>query len=408
MIAFGMAGADDLSAITAQNRPQAKGDPNWPLLLRTYETIGVLSLATAALTAISGLAMGAFSLNGILREHPDPTRIWIALFIYLGGQFVVTYLSRDAMFLHGMGKVALSNRWTTMLSLASTLSGFITLSLGGDIVGLTIVMQSALIIGMLNIKRILKKETTEKLNSSKLMACDQKILKWAWPAFWKGLITTLCNRGLIQFSAVFYTRYSSPLEASSFLFSFNLLQTVIQFSEAPLSAHAPKFSRLLAKGEYDRLNREFPKNLEKSQWLLTAGIIILGLAVPTALSFLNSNTSFLSPLPWALLTLGIMSQRFLLNGMRLPALGNTIILYKTSLISSAISLALTPLAIIHYGIYGLIAAVYVPSLVAINIRPYSYTASLLEGSTPELVKRSGLWALISLLAAHAVLVLARA
>ncbi len=391
MIAFAMAGVQDLSEMTKGKRERGDGQPHWPTLRRAYGTIGLLSLVTAVLTGLSGIVMGIFALNEMMSGYEHTDRIWTALLLMVGGQAVRLTFSQYSITLQNMGLVALVNRWSVFVTLLSTLSGFIVLINGYGIVELAMVMQGVMLISIVQMRSMLRKENDGALKNTRSICLDRQMIAWAWPPFWKGLLGTIANRGVTQFGSIIYARYA-PVEAvAAYLFSLNILRTIMNFSEAPMISNGPRFSRLLAKGDSKSLQKELPKKCATSQWLFLLGCSGAGIVMPYLLAFIDSNADYLSPMPWAALTAVYMIQRYIFIGLRLPAMGNNIAFYLETLIAAGISFAGLALSVRYFGFYGLLAGMFLPYFVLINLRPHFLAAPMIEMHPWRYIVKTGGW-----------------
>ena len=393
MIAFAMAGARDLSTIVSTKKPRGDGEPHWPTVRRAYGTVGFLTLITAAVTLLSSLALAYYSLTSMMAGYEGASKVWISLFIVLGGQCFSMCFSQYSVTIQGMGLVALSNRWTCLFSLVSIAVGFVALTFGADIVILAAVMQGVMLLDVIRMKFLVGYVHEGELRQARSIAYDQEIIGWAWPAFWRGMFTTIMNRGVLQMGAVVYARYAAVDAVAAFLFSFNLLRTVASFAEAPIQSSGPMLSRKLAQGHTDSLKRQFFRTSTQAQLLFVVGAFAIGSIIPIALGYIDSNAQFLDPLPWAILSSAHIMQRYTFVGLRLPALGNKVIYLKQTTIAAIVSFVLFLPMIKHYGFYGLIIATYLPLLVSLNIGPFRSSSKMLEISTMSFLRKSCAWAI---------------
>ena len=389
MIAFGMAGAQDLSSIENVKIARGDGKPHWDTVKRAYGTVGFLTLTTASVAGISGLALGGFSLSSILAEYSEPGKVWAALFIVLGGQTFSMCFSQYMVTIQGMGLVALSNRWSCLFSLLSVGVGFAVLSAGGGIIALAVSMQAISLLNILRMKLLVNFVHNGVLKNTRSIVLDREVLGWAWPAFWRGLFSTIMNKGVLQIGAVVYARYASVESVAAYLFSFNILRTISSFSEAPLISMGPRLSSTMAKGDLGRLRKLYSQKATQAQWLFAAAAALSGVLIPAGLGFLKSNTNFLGPIEWATLILAYAIQRYVFVGLRLPALGNKVIYVKETAIAGFVSILIMGPAVVYGGYFGLIAAMYLPTILALNFGPFVHSAKMVEIKTVRFIFETG-------------------
>lgn len=404
MIAFAMAGAQDLSAIGSTVKPRGAGEPHWSTVKRAYSTVGFLTLITASLSAISGLLLGYFSLNGLLRDYHQPSQIWLALSIMVGGECLMMCFSQYMVTIQGMGLVALSNRWSCLFALLSIITGSVALSLGANIVILALAMQAIGILSTVRMKLLVSYVHGGALAKSRSVRYDKEVFRWAWPAFWRGLFSTVANRGVIQIGAVVFARYASAEAVAAYLFSFNILRTISSFAEAPLQSSGPQLSRTLAIGNIASLRRSFFKKARQAQLLFVSSTAAFGILIPIGLDYIGSNTRFLDPVNWTVLSFAFMLQRYLFVGLRLPALGNKVIYVKETTIAATLSMALMIPMVRLFGFHGLIIAMYAPLFVFLNTGPFRHSGEMFEMNSLQFMKKSCGWALVAYLTVQLVVI----
>ncbi len=405
MFSFAQGGATDLSPITsARAAGQAEPRPPcWDLIGRLYGTLGTLQTGSAILAAIIGIGFGWFALGNLTDGFDLSSPVWLAFGVMQLSSAIGFVFNRYAVTLRGFNHIALSNRWNVLFTVLSVIGGFITLSLGGSILALVLVMQSITVIGLFRNRLILSSVLGGRFTSFPSGGLDKQILSWAWPPLWKGFIAQLANLGTVQLSGVVLTAFASPAVVASYLFSIRMIQVIIQFSQAPFSSQQPRFSRMMAEGAYDKLRPEIEIRILISIALMCAGTTAFGLLAPTLLLLIDSNAKLMPTPVWFLFATIFIHNQYNVLSSSICAMANNIVLFWTFGLAGLSSVGLMVLLIGEFGLFGIAVSLAVPQLLLINWRIQRLAADQIgERSLGKFFKKTYIWPLgyqLSLVAA---------
>ena len=121
-----------------------------------------------------------------------------------------------------MGFVPLMNRWSVLVSLLTIGLSIFSISIGGEILELSIIQLLGTFIGI-SIKRSLFMRyvfpnlvaSNDYKNSSKI---DREIINWSLIPLRRGIINVISSIGLWRVSEIVFAHYSSPNELIFFGF----------------------------------------------------------------------------------------------------------------------------------------------------------------------------------------------
>jgi hypothetical protein len=378
LIAFAMGGAKDLSPIKEKRARLDSVEPNWPLVNRSYGTIGALNGLLTAFITISAIAMGMYGLSGLLTGYQQRGVVWGAFLVLVLGQSVKFFYQRYAIALRGMNYVALSNRWSVVFSLASICTGFIILCCGGGLVEVVVGMQ---IVALLSIPRdrfLLLHVESGRFKAVKAFRLDREIISWAWEPFWKGFLLQFANRGVLSLSSIFVARYFVAVEAASILITIRLMSTLKAFCDAPLFSVSPRISRMIAQGGGEDLRNLVRKKFLISQILYGVGLGGLMLLGPVALSLIGANAQLVVGVEGLLLATLAHAQNIPSLLVQVPIAGNNIICFRESIIALLLSLILAFWGSLNHNIFIFACGVFVPRILLIMPRAYIECTRALE------------------------------
>lgn len=383
-IALAYGGASDLSPILPGEKPRGTGEANWPLIEKLYGTIGSLNRLLSAFGVLLTFAIGFFAIKGIVADYSAASQVWIAFAIMLGGQFVQQNFRRYAVALRGLNQVALTNRWQAVFSLISALAGAVAIKLGANIVGIALVTQIFVIIGVLRLRFFLWRVEDGRFQGLASKGWDKPILRWLWAPFWRGLVQVIANRGGVKGAVIVYAHHADPISLSALLLALRVLEMVEKVAMAPLTNHVPKFSRMLAAGELTKLRQGFGRAAIQCQVLLIGGCIALGLFAKKALILIKADITFIPLHTFALLASLFILVSTIRQSLIISSIGNRVLAVRELTLAAILSLCLSPLLIPTYNIVGFALAAYLPVILLVNIHPLKAGVALLN---PEIAQK---------------------
>lgn len=379
MISFAMGGAENLSPVKSASAKNTSDQcaPNWDSLERAYATVSTLQLAVTLVSTALAIAMGWFALTPMLQGYEAAADVWIAFSVIQATFCIAKIFGRYSIALWGMNYVALSNRWDTLINIASMLAGLLTIALGGGIASVAVAMQSLILAGVLRNYLLIFSVEDGRVARFRQYGFNRDIFLAAWPPLWKGFIGQFSNSGVIQLSGVIFARYGDLATVATYLFSLRIMQMLVHFTDAPLSSQQPKMSRMLASGDQEKLAALFYKRMPMALGLLALGVITLGVVGDPLLRVIGANISFMNRDLWFVFGGLILVQKALQLHCMFCACGNHVIYYWRIAISGLFSLVLLLLTIRSFGVLGIVLSMTVPYIMILNYGPLRETGKLL-------------------------------
>ena len=375
MISLANGGATDLSPI--KGRAQQANDairrpPNWDGIIRVYNCLFFLVGLTVLLIFTINTAVGYISLKNICDSLKDEQvkNIWLSFTLMRIGDLVANLASPPSIAIRGLNHVALVNRWTILFSLLSVVSGYIVLLNDGGIVALAAVMQAMIVLRCIRGFWLTKTVNEGRLWKSFRPHWDQEVFRWAREPLWKGFIGEFSKSGVLQLTGIIFSFYGSTAALASYLFSFSIARTIQNFAMAPFSSQTPKFSKMMAQQRYAELAELFKNRVAASQLILVLGFLGLAIVGPDLLSLIGSENSLLPTAQWLCLGVFFLYDRF--NGycFMLCASANNIKMYWDQAFVGFCTVVILFVAIPKLGVWGILIALAIPSILIMNQRPY--------------------------------------
>lgn len=304
---------------------------------RAFGTIGSINMCVAWLNVAVAFAMGWFGLSNILEGYDAKGAIWLAFSIMQVTSLINFNFNHWSIVLQGMNYVALNNRWAIIFGLSSCLAGSYTLLIGGGIVQLMLVMQLVSFAGTVRAWFLLRHVEGGRVAKFKNYRFDKEIFGWAWEPAWKGFLLNICGPGSIQICAIFIAQHFDAGVVASYLFAIRMIQTIEQFSIAPLVSVGPRLSRLKALGKRDDYVKLF---LVRSALALVILLVALAAFYPLIrilIKLIDANIAFVGLQAWAVMSFLRIQQRVFNFFIIEEEVGNNIVTLRERIISFFVS-----------------------------------------------------------------------
>ena len=374
MISMANGGAINLSPIKEKRNivVSTEKTTNWKGVLRVYNTITMLIVLIVVLIFVINSSIGYFTLREICRgiTSEEAKIIWISFIIMRMGDFIGQAATPPAVALTGLNHVALVNRWTTIFQFISVIAGYIVLMMGVGMIGLTIVMQSVVVVGLFRNYWLTRIVNEGRLWKGWKPKWDKEVFAWAWQPLWKGFIAEFAKSGVLHMTGIIFAFYASTAGLASYLFSVGIARTIQSFSMAPFSSQMPRFAKMMAQNKLKELRMVFNKRVALAQFLLCCGFIAVSLVGPLLLTLIESENTFLPVLQWLSLGGLFLYERFNTYCLAICAAGNNIVLVWSQVLAGASAIGLMFFLIPHLEVWGILISLALPALVVMNIRPF--------------------------------------
>lgn len=282
--------------------------------------------ARLSLITIFFISVSSFFLYKPILRTSNPSHALIAWIIVIITSFFQLRYSVFSNYLQGMNKVALVKKWETIFNMATIISNFLVLLLGGDILMLVISNQFWVLVTLLrdyflstNIENNIYKKINTKPKKNK------QVFDAIWPSAWKSGLGTLFSFGLLQITNMLFAKEGDSKEVASYLMAYNLIRQVSTFSQAAFYSRIPTLARLRAEDNRKELIKVAQKGMQLTYWVFIIGVIGMALFGTYVLPYIKSNIRFPDLFLWALLGLGILLERFGAMHIQLYSTANKII-----------------------------------------------------------------------------------
>lgn len=362
VFSFGYGGAGkadlgDLRVVSTKER-----GTNWDTIEAIWSTVAWINARLSVVVFILYVVAAPLLLKKNILTLQNPREGWIAYGVIALCSTVQFYGSRYNIYLQGVDKVALVNRWGTIASLFAILTSFAVLYIFGDLLTLVIANQIWIVINVVRNYFLARYVEDGRLRSFRHAGCDRQILQGVWPSAWRSGIGIIMSNVVVNASGLIYAQVGNVKDVASYLLGFRLIQTVVMFSLAPFYSKLPLMARLRAEGKIEEQVAIAKLGMKYSYWVFVAGFLVIGLLASPLLGIIKSNAQFVAPLLWSLMGVAFFIERFGAMHIQLYSTTNHIIWHRANGITGTIYLLLSFGLIRIIGVYSFPVALIVGHL----------------------------------------------
>ncbi|MDQ8193293.1 hypothetical protein QEH59_02575 [Coraliomargarita sp. SDUM461004] len=360
MLSFAMGGAEDLGVKNAVTVRDYSDGPNWGAFARAYGTLRWLQVGTAFTNLLLAGAMGYYALGNLLDGVSHPEAVIGAFIIILVTGFISTSLGNYETALRGMNKVALENRWQTIMSLISVAVGVISLVLGGGIFWTTLVMQMVIMCNVLRMRYLAFRAEDGAIQKFPQLLFDREIFVAAWGPMWRQGLVAFAAVGFVQGIGVIFSFTGTAAEVGSYFLLIRIWSAVNLFSHAPFSSVAPRFSREIARGQIAAVRDEILLRFRASLSLFVVGMFGIVFVAPWLLQFIGANLLLPDFYTTALYCCFGCYAKYFSLAQHVLMLGNVVIQYWERLLVGLLGIFLVSYLMPKYGNFGIVLGIVAP------------------------------------------------
>lgn len=324
-IAVTLAGAESPDAFR-RNATVAKGNgPNWDLLSRVIGSMRFIYQRLALLYVLMMAVVGSAALARPIGLSPQPGSAWAAWGIVVVSGYISLRSNYFGVLLQGLNEIALVRRWETITSVASVLTGFLVLMLGGDLLVLVAATQTWSIVAALRNRWLCQKVANGRYAIIPKARRDPEMFTRLWPSTWRSGVGVLMSFGLIQATGLINAQFATATDSASYMLCLRLIQLISSFSQAPFYSKMPVLPRLRAEGNIKALLEVAGNGMRKSLWTYSIGFAVAGLIGPLIFAQIRSNVEFPKSIFWVILGAMFFVERYAAMHLNLYSTTNHII-----------------------------------------------------------------------------------
>lgn len=350
LIAYGMGGASDLRGAPAASA--ASAGPNWELIERVWSTMRVVYGRMTLLAALPLAVFGTWALVRPMRALDDPVQGWICWGVVFAASATVFWANAYAAYLQGVNQVALLRRWEALTSIATTITLFVVLLMGGRLLGLVIASQVWALMNVVRNWQLARIVNDGRAIRFRRTGIDHDTFVVAWPAAWRSGLGISFSRGVLYASGLIYAQVADAPALATYLLAFRWIQLVSEFSQAPFYSKIPVLARLRSEGRIADQLAMAKRGMQAAYWTYVAGFVSIGVAGTGALAAIGSRVAFADSSLWVLLGLGFFVERYGAMHIQLYSTTNHIIWHIATGVTGALYLAVSLGLLSILGVYA--------------------------------------------------------
>ncbi len=302
----------------------------------------------------------------------DSTTGWLSWIAIIVGSTLVFRSGMFGAYLQGANQIALYQRWQIITGMLSLIGATIAILMGGGLLLLVLIMQTGGVMGAFVTRRLAVRHAPKAAWSGTAVK-KTEIMQIVWPSAWRSGLGVAMTYGTIQGTGIVYTQIAPAADAAAFLLAQRIMQTISSFANAPFYTRIPKMSRMYAEGRQSTLIETAKYGMLQANWVLVAGIVVIGFAAEPILTLIGSQTPFVSANVWWLLGLATLVERIGAMHLQLYSITNHIVWHIVASITAGIMLVSIPISFYWLDIVGLPFGILVAY--AMFFTPYTISRS---------------------------------
>lgn len=284
--------------------------------------------------------------------------------VFRGGMF--------GAFLQGAEQIALYQRWQIVAGLLSVIGAIAVLYFGGGLLLLVVTLQAGSIIGVV-VTRGQAIRYSPDASWSESPIANREVMDVVWPAAWRSGLGITMTFGVIQGIGIGYAQFAPPAHSAAFLLAQRVVRMLSSFANAPFYTRLPHMSRLYAEDRWPELVESARGGMMRANWVLVAGILIIGFTADPLLALVGSQTPFVTMDVWWLLALATLVERIGAMHLQLYSTTNNIVWHFVATVTGGIMLFTVPFSFYWLDVVGLPLGILVAYTVFFT--PYSLKRS---------------------------------
>jgi hypothetical protein len=362
VIAFAMGGATEFKYLRETRSDFQEKSPNWDAMDKIVGTMYYIYNYLTPIIFILLVTLGTLSLRKPISYSENSQFAWIAWVVLI---IITTIVFRGAIYsnyLQGINKIALLRRWQAIFAFASTLSSFIVLWYGGNILALVIINQSWYLFNVIRNYYFCLHSGQGEFKHFTFTGKDKNIFEAVWQSAWRSGLGVLIYTGSIHASSLIYAQVGNLPNIASYLLALRILNNISLFSRAPFYSKIPFLSRLRAEGNLKKQISVAKTGMQLSHWIFVIIFCLVGIIATPLLNLIGSNAKFVSPFLWSLMGLAFLLERFGAMHIQLYSITNHIIWHIANGISGIIYLSLSLFLLNYIDVYAFPIAMIVAQL----------------------------------------------
>jgi len=309
-----------------------------------YNGVGIVAFVVAA-------TAGSIAVAGPIGQLDEPQGGWAAWAVIAVVGSIGLRSGMYSTYLQGVEQIALYRRWEILIGIISASVGCVILIAGGGLLEIVVSTQIGVLVNAwVNRKLAISVSSPQEWSDRPIV--DRDIMDAVWPAAWRSGIGVLMSAGVIQGTGVMYAQLSTPEESAPYLLALRLIQSIRTFSNVPFYTRLPSLARKYAEGRLDRIVDIARVGMNRTNWMLLAGVVAVGFFGEALIELIRSKTPFVAPAIWGMLGLAILVERVGAMHLQLYSTTNHVVWHIANGVSGIIMLTAIPFAYARFGVLG--------------------------------------------------------
>jgi len=351
-LAYGMGGAINIRDFRDYRYKNNNENPNWQTISNVVSTMYAIYNKLFWLAFFLLSTLGSIILWKPISQLLEVSNAWLAWLVIIISSTILIRGNIYSAYLQGLNKIALFRRWEAITYIGAIITNISVLLISPGLLQLVITNQCWVLVSVLRNWWLCNKVEHKKFRYIKSRILKTEIFNSLWPSVWRSGLGVFMSRGLVEASGLIFAQFGSTDEIVSYLLALRLMYALNQFSQAPFYSKLPLLARLRAQGKVEGQVEVARKGMRFAFWVFVLGFVLAGFFVPLILSYIDSNTGFVSSLLWSIMGLAFLAERYGSMHIQLYSTTNHIIWHIANGVTGTIYLIASLVLFPYFGIYS--------------------------------------------------------
>lgn len=298
------------------------------------------------------VVIGTFLIHKSISLTTNIVQSWIVWIVAILVIPFITYSNSFLAYLNGTNRIIEIRIWEFFFNFLNILFSIIILQNSSEISLLIFNLLFWLIVTSVRNFFLFKKYFYDDYET-KSKKCDSfNINKEILSQGNKTLIGVVFSAGIFQLIGFYYSWKIKPIELSGYLFAFNLIWNIRNFSQAPFYDKIPQMTLLTANRKIGELQILARKYMVMTYASYTFFFLIILFFQKYILSRIDSKITSINSNLWILLGFGFLLERYGAMHLQVYTSSNKIISHKANVISGSLLIIFVILLVEPIGVFA--------------------------------------------------------
>lgn len=317
---------------------------------KLWEVCKLLYRQIALIVLVFLITIGTLLIFNSINVTSNSINSWLVWCLGIVLIPIITFCNSFLSFLIGTNRIVEIRMWEILFNCFNIIFAILILLFYPSISLLILNLLFWLTVGCIRNYYLFKKHFLAVVNlnkkSEEMITVRKEILEQGG----KSMIGVIFSAGIFQLVGFYYSWKINTIELSSYLFAFNLIWSIRNFSQAPFYDKLPQMTLLTANNKIEELQVLARKYMVMTYAAYSFFFFIILFFQKNILHFIKSKITAIDSNLWILLGTGFILERYGAMHLQVYTSSNKIISHKANVVSGILLIVFVALLIKPFGV----------------------------------------------------------